>query len=524
MARERKGSLYKKTRLVNSRRIRSTCWYGSFTDPHTRKRVTKKLYSDKQASRRELDQMIEESERKATGIIDRYAEHRIRPIENHVADYFAHCEHKEQAKRHRQVKERDINHLIKGIGAKRLTDIEPNAVERYLKGLRDEGLSARKINAVRAHVIAFLAWCVRTGRCPENPLAIVPKLDERKDRRRVRRALLEDELERLLNATANRPEMEMLLIRRGKDKGKLNAKVSPESLARARETGRERRMIYLTAALTGLRRNELTKITWADVDLEASTLRVRIGVGKAKREDFVPLHPQLRDELASFKRSCAKVTDRVFSALPSCRTFDLDLQWARAEWINEAKDDPQERECREKSCFLSKFDEQGRVVDLHALRTTLGTNLARAGVSPQLAQRIMRHSDYNTTMGHYTVLGLSDTVQAIAELPGIGQQQHAQNTTYVAGATGTEDASPAYASDVVAPVVAPVVANEVHSKASRGTLSQFGRHEQATRRRCEDKAQVPDLSTPNTPRHRVSQGVRAKRATGLEPATFSLEG
>ncbi|MBP6473572.1 MAG: tyrosine-type recombinase/integrase, partial [Chloroflexi bacterium] len=54
-------------------------------------------------------------------------------------------------------------------------------------------------------------------------------------------------------------------------------------------------------------------------------------------------------------------------------------------------------------------DDEGRAIDLHALRTTLGTQLARAGVTPQVAQRIMRHSDYRTTLKHYTVLGLTDT-------------------------------------------------------------------------------------------------------------------
>ncbi len=57
------------------------------------------------------------------------------------------------------------------------------------------------------------------------------------------------------------------------------------------------------------------------------------------------------------------------------------------------------------------------MIDLHALRTTLGTNLARAGVAPQIAQRIMRHGDYKTTLDHYTVLELTDTSKAIEQLP-----------------------------------------------------------------------------------------------------------
>ena len=72
-------------------------------------------------------------------------------------------------------------------------------------------------------------------------------------------------------------------------------------------------------------------------------------------------------------------------------------------------------------------------LDLHAMRTTLGTNLARAGVAPQIAQRIMRHADYRTTLKHYTVLGLTDTSKAISQLSSI---QGPQRTL----ATGTDDA------------------------------------------------------------------------------------
>ena len=70
------------------------------------------------------------------------------------------------------------------------------------------------------------------------------------------------------------------------------------------------------------------------------------------------------------------------------------------------------------------------------MRTTLGTNLARAGVAPQVARQIMRHSDYKTTLQHYTVLGLNDTAKAMEKLPVITSQSG--NT---ARATGTDDAT-----------------------------------------------------------------------------------
>jgi integrase len=505
---------------VDGERVKSTCWYGSFINPHTGKRLTKRLYSDKTASRRELDRMIQEAERTAAGVIDRYAVHRTRPIAEHVAEYLAHCEHVGQAKRHRHVKEADLKRLIDAIGAQRLTDLEPNAVERHLQGLRDARLSARKINAVRAHVMAFMNWCLKTGRCADNPLSIVSKLDDRQDRRRVRRPLTEDELIRLLEAAEHRPEAELLMIRRGPNKGTLKADVRPDVLDRARSLGKERRLIYLTAALTGLRRGELGKITWGDVDLEASTICVRVDVGKSKREDFIPLHPQIQTELAQFKPADARTTNRVFRTVPSIRAFYRDLEQARATWLGEAKDDRQELERREKSDFLKRKDEQGRVVDLHAMRTTLGTTLARFGVAPQLAQRIMRHSDYRTTLGHYTVLGLHDTARAMETLPPIEAKQQAFNASGAAARTGTECPRPGYGQDVVA----PVVANEGLLGSSRGTTGHVRNTADSRIRRPGDGAQARDSSMNNPSCHRVSRGVRQERATGLEPATFSLEG
>ena len=40
------------------------------------------------------------------------------------------------------------------------------------------------------------------------------------------------------------------------------------------------------------------------------------------------------------------------------------------------------------------------MADLHSLRIPLGTRLAREGIAPQIAQRIMRHADYRTTLKH----------------------------------------------------------------------------------------------------------------------------
>ena len=68
---------------------------------------------------------------------------------------------------------------------------------------------------------------------------------------------------------------------------------------------------------------------------------------------------------------------------------------------------------------IAKTDTQGRTLDIHCLRHTFATLLARNGVSPATAQKLMRHSDIRLTMNLYTQLDLADTASALAALPTI---------------------------------------------------------------------------------------------------------
>jgi hypothetical protein len=65
---------------------------------------------------------------------------------------------------------------------------------------------------------------------------------------------------------------------------------------------------------------------------------------------------------------------------------------------------------------ISSVDGEGKTADLHSLRVTLATRLAQAGVQPQVAKTIMRHSDYRTTLRSYTALTLKDATAAIGAL------------------------------------------------------------------------------------------------------------
>ena len=74
-----------------------------------------------------------------------------------------------------------------------------------------------------------------------------------------------------------------------------------------------------------------------------------------------------------------------------------------------------------KAAGIAKEDGAGRTVDVHSLRHTYCSRLARAGLPLQMAQRLMRHSSPELTSNTYTHLGLMDmraAMEAVPALPG----------------------------------------------------------------------------------------------------------
>ena len=332
------------------------------TDKRTAERIAQKLEADVALQRE--------------GVVDpqrvRLVEADRVPLEGHLGEYLEHLRLQERSGKHVTAINRHVNRLIAEAGISRLSQLSADLTERFLGRLEAEGRSARTRNAHHASFRGFGNWLVKRGRLEANPFASVARADEERGRRRVRRALIPEEVESLL----------LVADRRG------------------------RRGWYAVALWAGLRRSELARLTWGDIDQEERLVIVERG--KARRRDEIPLHPELVAELDRLRPAAAHPKARVF---PKPVT---DAQ-RRSDFL-EAK--------------IPTVDDSGRVADLHSLRGTLGTLLARHGVAPQLAQKIMRHTDYRVTLRHYTTLRVEDTRRAIDSLPGFF-------TPTSAAATGT---------------------------------------------------------------------------------------
>ena len=74
----------------------------------------------------------------------------------------------------------------------------------------------------------------------------------------------------------------------------------------------------------GLRKGDLKRLIWADIDLEHNTITVRDG--KSNHTDVIPMHPQLAEELKC-QQDAAMATPKakVFPDVVTDRTRQKDF-------------------------------------------------------------------------------------------------------------------------------------------------------------------------------------------------------
>jgi hypothetical protein len=260
-------------------------------------------------------------------------------------------------------------------------------------------------------------------------------------------------------------------------------------------------LVYSTLIYTGLRKSELASLTLAQAVLEEEMayLIVRAGDEKAKRGAKLPLYPELASALRSWVHDREK---RHGGPLPRQtplftvprgldRIFNRDLEVAGIE----------------------KRDALNRVADVHCLRHTHASLLAKVGVSPTVAQKSMRHSDVRLTMAVYTHLEMDDVRQAVSLLPRIAIEGPT-NGNHASGRTR----SAAERDLSVAPDVAPktvkrgdletIPDNPPKNSASRGRDSSNDVSA------CPDKRKRPLTTCVND--------LFQEREKGFEPSTSSL--
>lgn len=405
---------------------------------------------DEVAARAVLTQLERRAELVRAGVLteaeDSAAGHASQPLSKHLDAYERHLRAKGSDPRRISMLCSRLDRLFHDCRFARLNRLSPGPVEQWLAERADEDMAAATRNTYRESAVCFGNWCRRTHRLTTNPFADLPRADQKSDRRHHRRALTEEELNRLLKVGRLRPlaEFGRKIIPTEEE-----AKRSPRSRAtwkreplsienldaavvQARKAlkgnpilvdqlgalGRERELMYKTLVLTGLRKGELASLTVGQLELTGSVAYAVLNAAdeKNRQGSSIPLRADLAAELSAWiaerleaMRQEARKGGRAIPArMPASTTlFNVPSGLARILDRDLA------------AAGIPKRDERDRVVDVHALRVTFGTHLCAAGVPLRTAQAAMRHSKPELTANIYTDPKLLDVAGAINALPAL---------------------------------------------------------------------------------------------------------
>lgn len=161
-------------------------------------------------------------------------------------------------------------------------------------------------------------------------------------------------------------------------------------------TGRERSMLYRLACGIGLRAGELATLHPSSFHFEDKVKMVYVPGAKTKNGNDA--RQPLSSPLATlFQEWLPKSTD---NELWPGNWYQKAAKMLRAD-LEAAK---------------IPFETTEGIADFHALRVTYGTNLARAGVPPTIARKLMRHSTIQLTLDIYTKFSSDEVSDAVEKL------------------------------------------------------------------------------------------------------------
>jgi integrase len=444
---------------------RSATFYAKFRDGEGQVHVVPTGAKTEAGARSVLAELEKRAERVRTGLLtpaeSRAADFGRTAIETQLADYRRDMESRMLSPVRIANVAAQLARICRECNFATVASLDGQALARWLADRTAEGMSPGMRNTYRLEAVAFANWLIRTGRRHgSNPFASVPKADAKSNPARKRRALTADELARLLTVARLRPlaDLGRATVRIDPPPGKpmkranwtfaeltfdeLEAAAArarerhsgnPALLAAAERTGRERRLIYLTLATTGLRKGELAQLTCGQVSLDSDPpfLTLERGQEKNRQGSTLPLRADVAAELREWLADRAAARQLAASEAAAVR---FDPQAARRSNATtgrkRAEPLPPEEPLFEvpsgllrimnrdlRTAGIPKRDDRGRTIDVHALRGTFATMLARSGVPMRTAQAVMRHSDPALTANIYTDPRLLDTAAAVEALP-----------------------------------------------------------------------------------------------------------
>ncbi len=382
-------------------------YVGDWTDEAGR-RHRKALGQDRETAQRILVEEIRRRSRAKAGLASELGQDT--PIEHLASEYVAELSTRCTPK-HVRLVERQLGMLPGILHARLVRDLRPETYEHYRQQQLRAGLARATVNTGLIALSGMLRWAVATRRIAENPLASLRVLRTgRAFQKRPRRGLTEVETEALLRAAYAADERAaervaaVLTIARGTKGLDYASRVRRERVPQG--------VLFRFLIESAARWNEARQITWADLDLARGRVTLRPATTKNRRGRVLPLKPSLVEELQSLLATHHRILGR------APRRDDRVFLSARGKgWAGDTGNIRRLLKPILKAAEIEATNEQGEHVDVHSLRHTAATRLARAGWPMAKLQRFMGHQDPRTTQRYYDHLEVDDLEAALDLVP-----------------------------------------------------------------------------------------------------------
>jgi integrase len=364
------ATVYRPSRVKDGRRVVGRMYRGKYRlDPRERIKDVPLHTNDKQVAQQKLRKILEEEQDERAGFIrpKKQREAMQRPLLEHVETFIAERYAIGRDEKYVRELKKKLLVLAAEVPWKYIANITP---EGFCSWRRKQKKSPKTLNEYLSAIGALLNWLEPS--IGPNPMRFVERMQTAVEPKRKRRAFSVDELRRLIAAD------------------------------------KERGIIYLVAASTGIRRGELRSLEWRDVvvDVDKPFIFVRKSIAKNHKDARQLLPEYVARELEKVRPVDFGTNEPVFKrGMPDMDTFRRDLAAAGIQYI----------------------DDQGRFADFHALRMTFSTLIALVEASERIRMELNRHSDPRLTAHTYTdasMLPLSAAVSRLPVLIGDGSDSH----------------------------------------------------------------------------------------------------
>jgi integrase len=307
-----------------------------------------------------------------------------------------------------------LTRVLAAVAATRVRDLRVADLMAFQRERLAQGVAHRTVNIDTGALSAMLNWGVSAQLIAENPLrTLKPLPTSERHQRRVRRALTEDEVERLLGA-AHADDAECAARVAATRTIEVHGR-GAEYAQRTRSGRVPQAPLWRALLQTGARWGELTSATWLDLDADRLALTLRAATTKSGRARVIPVTAALVDELLNLRSVHQRVRMRL--AQPADRMF---LSPDGADWASYTTNARRLLGRLLDRAGIARHDALGRVIDIHALRHTAATSMARRNVPLVVAQRVLGHADPKLTARVYTHLDVDDlrvAVEGVAAVP-----------------------------------------------------------------------------------------------------------